>query len=40
LLQNQELRKQTGQKGQQVALEKFSWDKISEQLERYCKAQL
>jgi len=40
LLQNKDLRKLTGQKGQQIAHEKFSWDKISQQLERYCKAQV
>src|SRR5690606_24574207 len=35
LLENEELRKQTGEKGIIVASEKFSWDKIAQQLESY-----
>lgn len=38
LLESESLRKQTGMKGNRVAREKFSWDIISLQLERYCKA--
>lgn len=38
LLESEELRRETGQKGKKVAETKFSWDIISLQLERYCKA--
>lgn len=38
LLESEPLRKQTGVKGGFVARDKFSWDIISLQLERYCKA--
>ena len=38
LLESESLREQTGIKGNLVAKQKFSWDIISLQLERYCKA--
>ena len=38
LLGSEKLRQQTGTKGNAIAREKFSWDIISIQLERYCKA--
>lgn len=37
LLESETLRKQTGIKGNAIAHQKFSWDIISLQLERYCK---
>lgn len=38
LLHSQNLRETTGKKGFTIAGDKFSWDKISLQLERYCEA--
>jgi sugar transferase (PEP-CTERM/EpsH1 system associated) len=38
LLRSETLRNETGRKGLNIARDKFSWDKISLDLERYCQA--
>ncbi|MCB9252770.1 MAG: glycosyltransferase [Flavobacteriales bacterium] len=40
LLESEKLRKETGEKGRKIAIEKFSWDRIANTLEGYFKEQV